>query len=130
MPELGENRRQKPHFRWKKQRLRNGCCIQQFGHLKSDFRSYVVKMKGEGWHLRHQAKVLLNVGQEIMVEHQRDFGQQHRVNAGAFKDAINGATLQVDLPCKLRYGHPALVEDGFYELPDMKVLRSHVVLSF
>ena len=62
-----------------------------------------------------------------MVEHQGDFDQQHRINTGTFKDTINGAALQVDLPRKLRYGHPALVEDGFDELSDMEILLGHVL---
>ena len=84
-------------------------------------------MKGERGSLWNQAVMLLYVGQEIMVEHQGDFGQQHRVNAGAFKDAINGAAFQVDLPRKLRYGHSALVKDGFNKVSDMEVLRDHVL---
>lgn len=65
-----------------------------------------------------------------MLQHQGDSCQQQRINAWTFEDAINGASLKVDLPRKLRYGHPTLVEDGFDKLPDMEVLRGHVVVSF
>lgn len=36
----------------------------------------------------------------------------------------------MDLPRKLRYGHPALVEDGFDEVSDMEILCGHVAFSF
>ncbi len=61
----------------------------------------------------NQTEMLFNVEQEIMVQHQRDSCQQGRINAWAFKDAIDSATFMVDLPCKLRNGHPFLVYNGF-----------------
>lgn len=70
--------------------------------------------------------MLLYVGQEIVFQYQRNPCQLDGINALAFEDAINSAPLKMDLPRKLRYGHTALVEDGFDELPDMKVLRGHV----
>jgi hypothetical protein len=49
----------------------------------------------------------------------------------ALEDAVNRCALEMDLPRKLRYGHSALVEDGFDKLSDMEiVLRSHIVLFF
>ena len=74
--------------------------------------------------------MLLNVGKEVVFQHQGDSCQQYRINAWAFEDTIDTASLKVDLPRKFRYGHPAFVEDGFDKLSDMEVLRGHVVLSF
>ena len=74
--------------------------------------------------------MLLNVGKEVVFQHQGDSCQQYRINAWAFEDAIDSAAFQVDLPRKFRYGHPAFVEDGFDKLPDMEVLRGHFVVSF
>ena len=74
--------------------------------------------------------MLLDVGEEVVFQHQGDSCQQHRINAWPFEDTIDGASLQVDLSRKLRYGHPAFVEDGFDALPDMEVLCGHVVCPF
>lgn len=74
--------------------------------------------------------MLLDVGKEIVFQYQGDFCQQHRINTWAFENAVDGAALQVDLPRKLRYGHSALVEDGFDALSDMDVLLRGHVLGF
>lgn len=63
--------------------------------------------------------MLLNVGQEIMFQHQGDFRQLQGVNALALEEAIDRGAFQVDFPRKLRYTHPALVEDGFDLVSDM-----------
>ena len=47
------------------------------------------------------------------------------INTLPLEEAVNRGALQVDLPRKLRYGHPALVESGFDEVSDMWVLRGH-----
>lgn len=82
-------------------------------------------MNGERWCLGNQAIVLLDVGQEIMFQHQRDFGQLYRIHTLPLKEAVNRGALQVDLPRKLRYGHAALFESGFDEVSDMWILRGH-----
>jgi len=88
-------------------------------------------MNGERRCLGNQTIVLLNVGQEIVFQHQGDFGQLYGINTLPLKEAVNRGALQVDLPSKLRYGHPAFVEDGFDEVSDMWVLLGgHGALSF
>ena len=74
--------------------------------------------------------MLLNISQEIVFQHQRDSCQLQHIHGGTFKDAVNGGAFQVNLPCKLRDGHPALVEDGFDQVTDMEVgLRGHGALG-
>ena len=77
-----------------------------------------------------QAIMLLNIKQEIVLQYQRNSCQLHSINALSFKNAVNGASFQVNLPRKLRHCHPAFVEDGFDALPDMDVLLRGHVLGF
>ena len=65
-----------------------------------------------------------------MFQHQGDSCQLQHIHCGAFEDAVNGGTFQMDPPSKLRDGHPALVEDGFDQVTDVEVgLRGHGTLG-
>ena len=84
-------------------------------------------MNGERGRLGCQAKMLLQVGKEIVIQHYGDSRQQQCINSLALENAVNRGALKMDLSRKFRYGHSALVEDGFDEVPDMEVLRGHVL---
>ena len=66
---------------------------------------------------------LLNIGKEVVFQHFGDFRQLNHIHGRTLEDAIDGGALQMDSPRKLRYAHPALVEDGFDHLSDVEVLR-------
>ena len=67
-----------------------------------------------------------NIGQEIVFQYQGDFGQLFGIHTLPLEEAVNRGALQMNLPRELRYGHSALVESGFDEVSDMKVLlRGH-----
>ena len=73
---------------------------------------------------------LLNIGKEVVFQHFGDFRQLNHIHGRTLEDAIDGGALQMDSPRKLRYGHPALVEDGFDHLSDMEIgLRGHGALG-
>ena len=90
----------------------------------------MVKVNGERGRLGCQAKMLLQVGKEIMVQHYRDSHQQQCINSLTLENAVNRGTLEMDSPRKVRYGQAAVVENSFNHLSDMDVLLYGHVLGF
>ena len=71
------------------------------------------------------------VKKEIVFQRLRNLHQLNHINRRTLKDAIHCSPFQMNSPCKLRYAHPAFVEDGFDHLSDMEIgLRGHGTLVY
>ena len=65
-----------------------------------------------------------HIFKEIMLQGFGNFHKHFNINALAVEDFINVGSLAMYPPRKLRYTQPALVENGFHHVPDVKFVLS------
>ena len=69
-----------------------------------------------------------HICQKIMFQGFGNFYKYFNINALSIEDFINVGSLAMNPPRKLRHAQPALVENGFHHVTDVKfVLSFHIV---
>ena len=68
--------------------------------------------------------MLHNIFKKIMFQGFRNFHKHFNISTLAIEDFINVGSLAMNPPRKLRHAQPALVENGFHHVPDVKFALS------